>query len=193
MKTTPTYFSLNNTHYSWCKTCAKDPINKYLRTTYNGLHMRGTCVCSYDEFSSWSKTNNDFKQLYTNREEMLANGTYTLADAPSIDAILPRSLGGIYSLQNMRWVSQGENSSSFAKSEFGIDRCLSMSKKTSKAIIQIDPKTLCEIKHFDSISDAKRYVKLNYNAKGSEIGASARKFKRNQKRAFACGYYWQFK
>ena len=65
---------------------------------YNGLD-----ICERYEFYEWSKNNTDFKLLF---EEWSSKG-FIRKISPSIDRI-DTSLG--YSVDNMQWITQSENS-----------------------------------------------------------------------------------
>ena len=91
-------------------------INGFLMRTYRNMKSRVTGVLKLkahlykgleilpkEQFYEWAKNDKDFNEIYTFWKEI----GYDKLSSPSIDRIDPK-LG--YTLNNMRWVTQYENS-----------------------------------------------------------------------------------
>jgi len=89
-------------------------INGKLMTTYNNMDRRvrgytkphiykGLEICNRSDFYFWATLDNDFTELY----EIWVESGYEKGLSPSIDRI-DSSKG--YTFDNMRWLTQSENS-----------------------------------------------------------------------------------
>lgn len=92
----------------WCGTCGRDERFIRLKRMYQLMIARTGCVgFSFREFINWiDKTKYD--ELYA----AYIKAGKPLRLAPSIDAIVPRALGGKYELANMQVITLSQNQSS---------------------------------------------------------------------------------
>lgn len=125
-------FGINRSRYDGlqgiCKDCkgvraknANLTIHGFLSQTYNAMNQRtkspnlkhqkyfGMQILDRDTFIKWSKNNKSFLKIFNNWKN-----TQEYNKIPSIDRINP--MAG-YTLNNIQWLTQGENSGKASKTK----------------------------------------------------------------------------